>query len=56
VVMTKKLASFSVTAGMVEVLEAVEDVNTEQFHHPHIITKDEVSPLCTSRCHFSSSP
>jgi hypothetical protein len=37
--MAKKLDSFSVTAGMEEVLEAVEDVNTRQFHHMHIITK-----------------
>ncbi len=41
-VMAIKLASYSVTAGTEEVLEAVEDVNTRQFHHMHIITKDEV--------------
>ncbi len=55
-VIAKKLASFSVTAGMEEVLEAVEDVNTQQYHHTHIIAKDEVSPFYTSRCHFCRSP
>jgi hypothetical protein len=31
----------SIICGTEEVLEAVEDVNTQQFHHPHIFTKDE---------------
>jgi hypothetical protein len=32
----------SIICGTEEVLEAVEDVNTQQFHHMHIITKAEV--------------